>query len=241
MKIYTSEGIIFRTIKYSETSIICDIYTREKGLRSFIASGVRSAKSGSKAAIYRPLNIVELISFDKDSDLLSRIKEICLHHHYQHVTIDVILSSIAIFILEVSRNSIREKEANTALYDFLKDWLLFLDDKSNYHACLPLKFMAELSNYLGFGPMDNYSQEYQRFDMLEGMFCSYDSSSEYIMDTDESKALFELMNTGREQLNLLEVPKKTRMVLTEDMIRFYKVHIAGFRDLQSLEVLKSVL
>ncbi|MBL0101072.1 MAG: recombination protein O N-terminal domain-containing protein [Saprospiraceae bacterium] len=110
MKLYSSSGIIFRTIKYSETSIICDIYTREKGMKSFIVSGVRTARSGSKAAIYRHLNIVNIIAYEQESDKLARIKEISLQYHYKLINTDVILSSMAIFMLEVCRNAIREKK-----------------------------------------------------------------------------------------------------------------------------------
>ena len=41
-------GIIFQTKKYSESSLIADIYTEEKGLRSYIISGVRSKKGKGK-------------------------------------------------------------------------------------------------------------------------------------------------------------------------------------------------
>ena len=112
MKVYSTEGIIFRVLKYSETSIICDIFTREKGLRSYIVSGVRTTKAGHKAAIYRPLNIVNLVSYDMEHDKLARITEISLSVHYQNINIDVIISSIAIFMLEVCRNAIKEREAN---------------------------------------------------------------------------------------------------------------------------------
>ncbi|MBK6666768.1 MAG: DNA repair protein RecO [Saprospiraceae bacterium] len=131
MKVYSTEGIIFRVLKYSETSIICDIFTREKGLRSYIVSGVRTTKAGQKAAIYRPLNIVNLVSYDMEHDKLARITEISLSVHYQNINIDVIISSIAIFMLEVCRNAIKEREANEELYLFLTEWLDFLDKKNN--------------------------------------------------------------------------------------------------------------
>ncbi|MBK8886609.1 MAG: hypothetical protein IPN46_08650 [Saprospiraceae bacterium] len=55
-------------------------------------------KAGLKAAIYRPLNIVNLISYDMEHDKLARITEISLSVHYQNINIDVIISSIAIFM-----------------------------------------------------------------------------------------------------------------------------------------------
>ncbi|MBK8626743.1 MAG: DNA repair protein RecO [Saprospiraceae bacterium] len=241
MKIYESSGIIFRTIKYSETSIICDVYTKEKGLRSFIVSGVRSAKSGSKAAIYRHLNIVDLISYDQEAEKLARIKEISLHHHFQKINTDVVISSMAIFILEVCRNAIKEKEANPDLYTFLEDWLLYLDSTQPISPLVHILFMTELSILLGFGPMDNHSGETPYFDMMEGIFCEYHDNSDYILDGEDSQNLYQICQTDRFTVGKIHILKPERDRLTDNLLKYYKIHIPGFRDLNSLDVLRSVL
>ncbi|MBC7884609.1 MAG: DNA repair protein RecO [Saprospiraceae bacterium] len=240
MKLYTSKGIIFRTIKYSETSIICDIYTREKGLRSFIASGVRTTKAGSKAAIYQHLNLVEIISFDQNSDKLSRIKEIKLDHHYRLINAHVVTSSVAIFMLEVSRNAIKEREPNSVLFDFLEEWLIFLDGCLTIHPCMHLIFMLELSNELGFGPMNNYNQSSSCFDMMEGTF-SESISHEYSLNEDESEVFKNLLEVNRTSVSKITINKSVRNTITDHLITYFRLHISGFRELNSLEVLRCVL
>ncbi|MBK8516365.1 MAG: DNA repair protein RecO [Saprospiraceae bacterium] len=240
-KIFSSEGIVFRTIKYSESSIICDIFTREKGLRSFIASGVRSSKSGNKAALYRPANIVDVVAYDQDQDKLSRIKEITFNYLYRNINLDIRISSIAIFILEVSRNSIKEKEANEELYDFLNEWLKYLDNAVNYHSCLHLKFMLDFSFHLGFSPLDGKNKSKPYFDMLEGVFCDYINDSPNILNEDESNIISTLLHIKKESLHNVNWSKSVRNSVTDHLIRFYKLHLSGFRDLNSMEVLRSVL
>lgn len=240
MKLYSSKGIIFRTLKYSETSIICDIYTREKGLRSFIVSGVRSSKAGSKAAIYHHLNMVELVSYDQDPDKLSRISEIRLLHHYQMINTQVVISSIAIFLLEVCRQSIKEREANPELFDFLENWFLYLDQKNNYHSCGHMLFLLELSHELGFGPMNNYHTSTAYFEMMEGSFTST-PAPEYSLNLDESQALSTLLKTQRHDLHTISIPKSVRDSLTNQLVLYYRLHISDFRELHSLEVLRAVL
>ena len=241
MKVYSTEGIIFRVLKYSETSIICDIFTREKGLRSYIVSGVRTTKAGHKAAIYRPLNIVNLVSYDMEHDKLARITEISLSVHYQNINIDVIISSIAIFMLEVCRNAIKEREANEELYLFLTEWLVFLDKKEQFNPSLHLLFIVEMSAYLGFGPMKNHSSSRPYFDMLEGMYCDYHAGSEYILDGTSSKTFHDLSLTNRSSIGQLAISKPDRAALTDNLIKYYQLHISGFRDLNSLDVLRNVL
>lgn len=241
MKLYNTEGIIFRTLKYSETSIICDVFTKEKGLRSYIVSGVRSSKSGSKAAIYRHLNIVDLVSYDVEADKLARIKEISLHLHYQNINTDVVISSVAIFILEVSRNAIKEREANADLYQFITSWLAFLDDKNSFHPACHLLFMVEFSAYLGFGPLKNHSLQRPCFDMLEGMFDDISDGGAYILDADTSRHLSDICGSDRDQLHQIQMTKQERAALTDHLIKYYQLHIPGFKDLNSLEILRSVM
>src|ERR671913_416199 len=45
MAVYKSKGIVLRSIRYSEADRILDIYTRDAGLISAIAKGIRRTKS----------------------------------------------------------------------------------------------------------------------------------------------------------------------------------------------------
>ncbi|MBK9735135.1 MAG: DNA repair protein RecO [Saprospiraceae bacterium] len=240
MNLYTSKGIIFRSLKYSETSIICDIYTREKGLRSFIVSGVRTSKSGSKAAIYHHLNIVEIVSYNQEAEKLSRINEIRLVHHYRKINVQVIVSSVAIFILEICRNAIKERESNSELYDFLESWLIFLDEEVQLHPCIHLLFMIELSNEIGFGPMNNLSEINTCFDMTEGLFTP-GSTAAYVMDKEESLAFLSLINVDKYAIQQITIHKLLRDSLTDHLITYFRLHMSGFKNINSLEVLRSIL
>ena len=116
-------------------------------MRSFIVSGVRKSKSKSKASLYQHLNILELVAYDKDNKL-ARIKETKMHHYYQKLTFDVIRSSVGLFVLEVCRNAIQEKEENVELFDFIHNRLVLLDnDKMKNHTLYPIKFYHLLINY----------------------------------------------------------------------------------------------
>ncbi|MFZ1749516.1 MAG: DNA repair protein RecO [Saprospiraceae bacterium] len=240
MKLLNSEGIIFRTIKYSETSIICDIYTEDKGLRSFIVSGVRSSRSGSKAAIYQPLNIVRIIAYDADGDKLSRIKEISLAYPYEAINVDVVISSMAIFMLEVARMSIKESEANPGLYQFLVASFKYTDQKKIKNPCLHLLFMIELSSYLGFGPLDNYSDETPYFNLTDGIYADTTTVKNDILGMDDSKDFYDLSRYTFGDIDQISLTKNRRGALLKHLLHFYKIHITGFRDPNSLEVMKSI-
>lgn len=241
MKLYHTTGIIFKTLKYSETSIICDIYTKDKGLRSYILSGVRSSKKGGKAALFTPLNIVELIAYDADVEKLARIKEINLAYHFSALNLEVIPSSMAIFMLEVCRNAIKEREPNLQMYLFIEEWIKYMDQRSSINPHLHLLFMFELSKYLGFEPMHNLDDEMIYFDMLEGAFCDADLGGEYILDSEDSTLFASLIQCTKENLTNFKTTKPQRDRLTDQWLLYYKLHLPGFKELLSLDVLRSVL
>lgn len=241
MNLYKTRGIVFRTLKYSESSIIADIYTLEKGLKSYIVSGVRPGKTGGKATLLRPLNILTIVAYETGGDKLSRLKEMSLEKHYQKIHLDIITSSMAIFMLEVCRNALTEREAHDALYKFIEDWLHFLDTTDRYAPGYHLLFMAELSHYLGFGPMSNYSAGSPVFDLLEGSFCDTASDQRYFIEPERAKHFYELCQLNRDNISLWQPPKGLRNLLAEDFILYYRLHIPGFKDLKSFHVLKQVL
>jgi DNA repair protein RecO (recombination protein O) len=43
-----TEGIVLKTTKYSESSVITSIFTKKYGLLSFIVQGIRSSKKQAK-------------------------------------------------------------------------------------------------------------------------------------------------------------------------------------------------
>lgn len=242
MKIFESEGIIFRRLKYSETSLIVDIYTREKGLRSFIISGVRKSKAKISNALLDHMNLVQIIAYDKSDDKLARVKEIHLKTPYHDINRNIIKSSLGIFLLEITRECIKEKEANAELHDFIRDWYLYLDQASHQLSCFHLMYLLELSRFLGFAPMSNFDDQMRsQFDLMDGTFVSKLSLSKYLLPTDRSIFIRQLLDSNKSQLEFIRIPKAVRNVLLFDIIKFYRLHIENFKEPKSLAVIQTVL
>ena len=208
-------------------------------MRSFIVSGVRKSKSRSKASLYQHLNILELVAYDKDNKL-ARIKETKMHHYYQKLTFDVIRSSVGLFVLEVCRNAIQEKEENVELFDFIHNRLVLLDnDKMKNHTLYPIKFLLELSQFIGFQPYQNYDRFNPYFDLYNGRFVA-DNSGKYISSLEVSKEIALIENTDILDIDQLSIPKQIRNQILDDLIIYYKLHIEQFKELNTLEVLRTI-
>jgi DNA repair protein RecO (recombination protein O) len=62
MAVYRSKGIVLRSIRYGEADRILDLYTRDAGLVSAIAKGIRRTKSRFGARL-EPLSCVDFVAY----------------------------------------------------------------------------------------------------------------------------------------------------------------------------------
>jgi DNA repair protein RecO (recombination protein O) len=240
--IIKTRGIILRAIKYSETSIITDIYTEAKGLRSYIISGVRTPKAKISAGILQVMSLVDLVAYDKEeANKLNRIKEIKAAHVYTSLPFDINKSAIGQFMAEVARRTIRESEENAALFHFLFDIFTYLDTVHEGYANLHLSFLLELSNFLGFQPHgDNYT-EGSVFDLKEGIFTDKIVGHSQFINPYLSNILRGLIEKNWHRSSEIKINREERRLLLGELLNFYDYHIDNFPDIHSHKILQEVL
>lgn len=238
--IVASEGIVLRTIKYSDTSVISKIYTREKGMLSFLILGVYSKKAAIKPSMLQPLQPLELHFYFHQNKTLFKIKELRPSVILNNLHYDLNRSSIAVFMAELINKSIQEEETHPALYDFLMKSILMLDSLKSSLANFPLFFLLEYSKVLGFYPHNNYSAETPCFELQQGMFTNKSDNDSYFILPPASDYFEKMLETSFEQFDTLAIPKQTRQLLLKKLIAYYQVHLHGFKNLNSLQVLEDM-
>lgn len=236
-----TRGIIFRSIKYSETSIITDIFTEQKGLRTYIISGVRKKNARVSASLLQVMSLVDLVVYHRDDKDMTRIKEIKAAHVYQSLPFDIVKSSVGQFMLELTRKAIREPEENEPLFNFVFQSFQFLDETQLPFANLHLYFMLGLTQFLGFLPSNNYSNSRPFFDLREGMFVHEKGLHGYFLNEKRSTIIHQLLNTELTKIHEIKITRETRKELLRKMIIFYRLHIENFPDLNSHQILEEVL
>ncbi|WP_273447039.1 DNA repair protein RecO [Neolewinella agarilytica] len=236
-----TRGLILRAIKYGDSSLILEVYTEERGIRKYIVGGVRKARSQTPASLVQPLNLVDLVAYEREGKDMTRLKEVRPAHVYTRIPFDVMRGTVGLFMLEVARNTIREQEDNPALFQFLYDSFVFLDTTEGPIATIHLHFLLELSAHLGFLPSGQYSAETPLFDLKEGQFIAgFPGHTEYL-DDQKAELMFRLLHAHREELAAISSTRENRQSLLTDLVRFYRHHVEGMREINSLEVLRAVM
>lgn len=144
-------------------------------------------------------------------------------------------------MLEVARNAIREAEENPALFNCLYDAFKHLDTTSGPLAHIHLHFLLELTTHLGFLPSGVYSETTPLFDLKEGQFTGSHPGHQEYLDEDQAALMFRLLHANREELVDIISTRQERLDLLKDLLRYYRHHIEGMREVNSLKVLQEVM
>ena len=236
-----TRGIVLRSMKYSETSIIADIYTEERGMRSYIISGVRSKKAKVSPGLLQVMSLVDMVAYDRQEKGLNRIKELRAAHVYTSLPFDVRKSAVGLFMAEFARKTIREPEENKRLFGFLFQSFRFLDETAAPIANIHLYFLLELSSFLGFVPAEEWSEATPVFDLQEGVFVAAPPPHIHHLGEVESRLLHQLLDKKLETCHELSMQRPQRKLLLLRLIDYYRLHIENFPEIYAHEVLQEVL
>jgi DNA repair protein RecO (recombination protein O) len=240
MLIHT-RGIVFRTVKYRDTSLIVDIYTEARGLQSYIVNGVRSKNNRGQAVLYQVMSILDLVAGAREDKGLNRIQEVKAAYVYQDLPFDVRKAAVGLFITEVARKTIRETEANEALFDFLFQSFVSLDQTKHSAANFHLHFMLELSGFLGFMPGGDWDENRPIFNLQDGTFCAESPNAPYCLDQNMSQLWYDLLQCAPSDLHSLAMIGTQRRKLLSHILEYYRLHLEHFPELLTLPVLQEVL
>jgi DNA repair protein RecO (recombination protein O) len=239
----TTRGIVFRTIKYGETSVIADIFTEDKGLHTFIAGSVRTAKSRMPFNLFQPMMTIELVAYFKDSPhAMSRLKEIRACEVYTEIPFDIRKGAIALFMAEICRKSIQEVEENRGLFSFLVDNLRWLDTTREPIANLHLHFLLQLSGYLGFQPQPEDEERGELFfDLQEGTVGPHRPLHGPYMEPEATATMLALLEAPLEACHEVAITRVERKKLLNDLLRFYALHVPAFSDVHTPDILEMIM
>ncbi len=221
----TSQGLILSTQRHKESTAIIRAMTEAHGRVTLMAYGIysRSAKQ-AKQGLLQPLTMLEMVYDHRADRDIHRLEEFRVSAPLKTLTIDPIKSSLALFQAEVLIRVLREEEADSELFHYVRQGILELDAAQSGLADLPLHWVVGLSVRLGWLP-----------DSGEGV------ERELIVSgypPDSARApLFDALLAGSD---LPAMSGRTRRALLDALLAYLRLH-APFGPIRSLDVLGAVL
>ena len=232
--LHTTRAIVLRTIRHGERTVILKAYTELHGLRSYVVRA--GGRSGVHQALLQPLSRLELVADERADRDLHTVKEARaespgapMGHPGK--------AAAALFAQEVLLRVLKEEAADADLFLFAHSAIEVIDREEDL-SHFPLLFLTGLMRHLGFQPSPPEDGE-ENFDLLEGQFVRGEAPSGHTLRTPLSTGLAALLEKGREEP--IRIPATERRELLDHLLLFYRLHVEGFGELRSIDVLREVL
>ena len=243
--IHTTKGIVIRTVKYGETSLVVSAFTELFGLQQYMVNGVRTSKrsNGISASQLQVGNILEMVVYQNDRNTLQRIKECKQAIHYNELFVDVTKNAVMLFMIELLQKCLKEPDPHPELFYFIEDVIKGLDNGTTQQtANLPLFFVLHLSHFFGFRMMDNFSDKENILDLHEGQFVAEMPIHQMVVVPPQSESIAQLLRVMQlEELEEVKMNRQQRNDLLDACLQFYGMHINAFGNMKSLPVIRVLM
>lgn len=239
--LHKTRGIVLKTTDYGESSVIVQVFTEKLGLQSYIINGVKKPKAKISRNMLQPLHLLDMVVYYKAAGNVQRIAELKTSPVLLSIPYDVIKSSMAMFLNEVLYKSIRQQTADENLFDFVFNAIEWLDHQTVGLANFHLLFLTQLTRYLGFYPDRNQVNEADYFDLKNGVFIKYKPDTFSYLSPPHTQNFSRLLQCNFESLPALKLTNDERRYLIAKLLEYYALHIEGFGNIRSHEILEEVL
>ena len=278
----TFRGIVLRTVKYGDTSLIVDLFTESHGRMSFMASTSRAKRSVRSVSFWQPLSMVEFSAeLLPNGGKLPRPSDVRTYYNYIDLPFSPIKSTLALFLAEFLSAALREEKENTPLYRYIESSLQWLDlaDSPASIANFHLAFLMHLSRFIGIYPNLDVSGNLNPnlnlnpnsplsavnsplstvhfqlstvnsqlstlnsqlyFDLLAGTYCDRQPSHAHFLRNEEARVLPVLFRMNYPTMHLFRLSRRERQRILHVLNEYYRLHVPGFPELKSLEILQEL-
>lgn len=223
------QAIFIGKINYSETSVICTFYTLKDGMQTFLFQGGKK-----KAAALYPLALTEITHYSRPDSELWKLTEAKLLDNFEF-RFNPIKSSIAFFCAQVLKSCLRTNQSDPFLFEFICNAIEKLESKEDQRF-FPINFLIDLSFHLGIEPL--VENEGLHFNLNEGELTAINNSFELTESGPHVKMLSDLYLKKEFEG---EISKQERLDALQTLIRYYEIHITGFKADKTLEIIQELL
>ena len=226
-----TQAIVLHSLKYGETRLIVDMFTRSHGHLSFIVNIPKSSKSKFKKQFFQPLSLLEIETDVRPRLQLQKLADVRLSSPFSSIPFDAHKLAISLFLSEFLYHALRSEQRNEPLFDYIVNSLQWFDGQPGSFASFHLVFFyPNLDDYL---PGDY-------FDLRESVFCAVPPVHRDFLDSVEAEKVQLMMRMDYPTMHLFRMTHQERNRLLEVTLAYYRLHIPDFPELKSVAVLQDL-
>lgn len=248
MVVHTS-AIVFRTVDYSESSKIVTLFTEEHGKLAVMVRGVKKPKS-KFSGLMEVGNLLDVVYYYKSSRSVQTLSEASYLDKTLNIRTDFEKMATAMSAIELINQVLHEGEINKPVFELTRDFMLWLDRTDRSPALIFPYLQVRLAGLAGHALQIDDRKEEAVKNKLDNGYLNLESGS--ISDKNESSHSYKLSSNQLDYLRLAIASRSGRLFdikfsagelrqLVENMDRYFKFHIEGFRDRKSDAIFEQIL
>ena len=235
-----TEAIVLHSLKYGETRLIVDLFTREAGRLSCIIPLPKTPKARLKKQYFQPMTLLEVEIDLRQRLQLQKLKDARLLSAYTSIPFSPEKLALSLFIAEFLYHALRSEQQNELLFVYLVDAMQWLDITEKGFANFHLTFLMRMSRFLGFYPnLDDYVEGCV-FDLLAATFSMQVPTHRDFLQPDDARRIHTLMRMDFPTMHLYRLNRIDRNRIVDVLLQYYRLHIPQFPELKSLGVLQEL-
>jgi len=242
--LHNTKGIVLRSVKYGDSSLVCTIFTGLYGVQTYMVQGVRSTRSNNnKAGLLQPSTLLDMVVYHKPNTNIQRIKEFQFAHLYTNLQQNIVKNSIALFSVELLLRLLPEQAPLPELFDLAFDYFIQLDAKQNDAvANFPLYFIIQCSRLLGYDIKGDYSKATPHLHLQEGSFTENSPVIPPYVNDEDAQVLSGLLQIqALSGLGSINMNAAMRYRLLDWYVAFLQRHSQHMGQIRSLHILQTIL
>jgi DNA repair protein RecO (recombination protein O) len=107
-----TQAIVLHSLKYGETRLIVDMFTRSYGRLSFIVNIPKSSKAKVKKQLFQPLTLLEIEVDVRQKVQLQKLSDVRLAAPFLSIPFNPHKLSISLFVAEFLYYALRSEQRN---------------------------------------------------------------------------------------------------------------------------------
>ncbi len=233
-----TKAIVLQVTKYSDSSVIINLLTKERGRISVMLYGIRNKKQ-SKLIAFQPLYLLDVIIDVKDNRNIQVLKEYKLSPPLFNISSDPIKITMAMFLAELLNKCLKEETPDNNTFDFINTSINIFEELEEGIGLFHLAFLIKFSRYLGFCPAQGKG-DFKFFDFKLNKEVNEKPYHNFFITHTNLILIHKLLNCQYNELYNLKLSIDERNNLLDSVVLMYEVYIINFSGIKSFDVLKQV-
>ena len=235
-----TQAIVLHSLKYGETRMIVDMFTKAHGRLSFMVNIPKSSKARVKKQLFQPLTLLEAEVDVRPKAQLQKLHDVRLAFPFTTIPFHPHKLAISLFVAEFLYHALRSEQQNEPLFLYISDSMQWLDTAPGNYANFHLTFLMRLSRFLGFYPnLDAYTDGCI-FDLRAANFSLQVPTHKDFLPAGEARLIHLLMRMDFYTMHLFRLSHTDRNRIVEVLLAYYRIHIPQFPELKSFRVLQEL-